>query len=50
MDPRRFDTLTRALTDGRTPRPSRRALFPLLGGLLSAGLGHPPQAAAKKKR
>ncbi len=50
MDPTRFDALSRALTTISARHPSRRALFPILGGLLAAGLGVATETSAKKRK
>lgn len=50
MDPTRFDALSRALTTLNASHPSRRALFPILGGLLAASLGRGPEAVAKRRK
>jgi hypothetical protein len=50
MDPKRFDTLTRTLSAGTAPVPTRRTvLATLAAALVAVGSGHVPAVAKKKK-
>jgi hypothetical protein len=49
MDPTRFDTLTRTLTRGTAPVPTRRAVLAMVAAALVAVGRHVPAAAKKKK-